>query len=195
MIIALNGYAGSGKDEIGKIIQYLKTPTYVDYDKYRYIHNFYKTDWEIKKWAGKLKQIASLLTYIEITKFEDQEFKKSTLGSEWDDMTIREFLQKLGTDGLRNGLHPNVWVNALMSEYNKKSKWIITDTRFPNEAQAVKDKGGIMIRVNRNGVKPANSHPSEVGLDNWDFDHIIENNGSIEDLIESVKKILILTKF
>lgn len=198
MIIALNGYAGSGKDEVGKIIQYLKTSNtdVVSYALWVYNQQkTYQTQYEIKKWAGKLKQIASLLTNIEISKFEQQEFKKSNLGYEWGEMTVREFLQKLGTDGLRDGLHQNVWVNALMSDYNKFSKWVITDTRFPNEAEAVKNKGGILVRVNRNGTEPANSHPSEIALDKWEFDHIIENNGSIGDLIEKVKNMLMLTKF
>ena len=120
-------------------------------------------------------------------------------------MTVREFLQKLGTDALRSGLHDNTWVNALMSEYTPIAEnwdsdgnttvesypnWIITDTRFPNEAQAIKDKGGKIIRINRKGVKPINNHPSEVGLDNWDFDAIIYNNGSIDELIESVKVVM-----
>ena len=216
MIIALNGYAGSGKDTVGNILQYLSTKNPNPQTTLKEVlenpieHQWWlkeRSNWEIKKWAGKLKQIASILTNIKITKFEDQEFKKSTLGIEWGEMSVREFLQKLGTDGLRNGLHSNVWVNALMSEYviNKEHfndiangrevgdgypNWVVTDTRFPNEAEAVKQKGGIVVRVNRNGVKPVNSHPSEVGLDNWAFDHVIENNGSIEDLIEKVKAIL-----
>lgn len=228
MIIALNGYASSGKDTIGTIIQYLSTKnpkpqTTLKEVLENPIENQWwleeRSYWEIKKWAGKLKQIASILTNIPINKFEDQEFKKTNLPIEWNydicgqgesievEMSIREFLQKLGTDGLRNGLHNNTWVNALMSEYviNKEHfndiangreigdgypNWIITDTRFPNEAEAVKQKGGIVIRVNRNGVKPINDHPSEIGLDSWKFDHVIENNGNIEELIQKVKKIL-----
>jgi hypothetical protein len=228
MIIALNGYAGSGKDTVGNILQYLSTKNPNPQTTLKEVlenpieHQWWleeRSNWEIKKWAGKLKQIASILTNIPIGKFEDQEFKQSELPTEWDinlqgnghtiplPFTVREFLQRLGTDAVRNGLHRNAWVNALMSEYviNKEHfndiangrevgdgypKWIITDTRFPNEAEAVKQKGGIVVRVNRNGVKPVNSHPSEVGLDNWDFDHVIENNGSIEDLIEKVKAIL-----
>jgi hypothetical protein len=36
----------------------------------------------------------------------------------------------------------------------KHPNWIITDVRFPNEAKAIKDRGGIVIRVNRNSWKP-----------------------------------------
>jgi ABC-type oligopeptide transport system ATPase subunit len=87
MILALSGKSGSGKDIVGKIIQYL-----TDKDKGGYQHpnsqddfesyckNFKQKycDWEIKKFAGKVKEIASLLTGIPIEKFEDQEFKKKT---------------------------------------------------------------------------------------------------------------------
>jgi hypothetical protein len=105
-------------------------------------------------------------------------------------MTVRDFLQKLGTDAMRNGLHTNVWVNALMADYDKDSNWIITDTRFPNEAMAIKEKGGIIIRVDRPGVKPINNHPSETGLDHWNFDYKIQNIDDIFSLKQTVEEIL-----
>lgn len=187
MIIGINGYAGSGKDTVGTILQQ------IDKDSH----------WEIKKWAGKLKQVAELLTGIPVEKFEDQEFKKTNLGKQWNDrinnpMSVRDFLQKLGTEGLRDGLHTNTWVNALMADYKcvpadrapngwDCDNWIITDTRFPNEAQAIKDAGGIIIRVTRPGIGPVNDHPSETGLNQWNFDYEIQNDGTLENLINSVK--------
>lgn len=132
-------------------------------------------------------------------------------------MTPRLFLQLLGTEAGRQILHPNIWVNALFADYtetyignkgNTESEhsklkklgikqilptfpnWIITDVRFPNEAQAVKNRGGIMIRVNRPDKGNTDNHPSEISLDNYqDWDHVIENNGTIEDLIEKVKQL------
>ena len=82
--------------------------------------------------------------------------------------------------------------------------WIITDTRFPNEMEAVKKRGGITIRVNRpcnicggSGyhkmscpVSKSGEHYSETALDKSEFDYVIENSGSIEQLTEKVKKIL-----
>lgn len=215
MIIGVSGYSGSGKDTIGAIIQYLNFPNpqfsiekvCTDYSDYEELLDE-ESGWQTRKFAGKLKDIAEHLTGIPLEKFEDQEFKKTNLGPEWDvpaaaslvdgiinlsemrPMTVREFLQKLGTNGLRMGLHDNVWVNALMADYDKESNWIITDTRFPNEAKAIKDKGGVIIRVNRPGVEPINDHPSEVGLDNWDFDYKLVNHSDIFDLKETVKGIL-----
>jgi hypothetical protein len=223
MIIGINGYAGSGKDTVGTIIQYLKTNisdtiiSLEDVLEFPLTHQWWleeQSSWKIKKWAGKLKVIASMLTGIPVEKFEDQEFKKTMLGSEWN-MSVRDFLQKLGTDAIRDGLHGNAWVNALMADYQPISDksyvledgtlfdlrtlpghplyptWIITDTRFPNEAQAIKEVGGLVIRVDRPGVKPINNHPSEVGLDNWDFDYKIANVSDLRALTGTVETILL----
>ena len=161
MIIGVSGYSGSGKDTVGAIIQYLNFPNpkfsiedvCAKYAEYEELLDD-ESGWQTRKFAGKLKDIASHLTGIDIEDFEDQEFKKTNLGSEWwttcdeghQPMTVRDFLQKLGTDAMRMGLHDNVWVNALMVDYTPDKdgdlpSWIITDTRFPNEAQAIKDKG------------------------------------------------------
>ncbi len=198
MIIGINGYAGSGKDTVGKLIQIATCDNLPDGLDIEDLLNDYpinqwwleeKSGWEIRKWAGKLKLIASILSGIDEEKFEDQEFKKTNLGPEWG-MTVRDFLQKLGTDGLRDGLHVNTWVNALMADYDLGSNWIVTDTRFPNEAKAIKDAGGIVIRVDRPGVKAINAHPSETGLDNWDFDHKIMNGSDMVSLLFTVGSIL-----
>jgi len=95
--------------------------------------------------------------------------------------------------------------------------WIITDVRFKNEAQTILDRDGILIRVNRSRhnwklqgargdlktltVFPDESsfetkgiveHHSETALDNYDkFHYVIENDSTIEDLIEKVRVILI----
>ena len=216
MIIGISGYSGSGKDTAGIIIQYLKASTKLplkDIVKKPQDHEWWleeRSGWEIKKWAGKLKTIASILTGIPVENFEDQEFKKTLLGPEWGTVTdiplnsipvfadiqfnslmsVRDFLQKLGTDAIRDGLHENTWVNATLVDYTTESDWIITDTRFPNEAEAIKKAGGIIIRVERPGVKPVNPHPSETSLDKWKFDHVINNDGSLTDLTKKIKKVL-----
>lgn len=210
MILALSGKSGSGKDIVGKIIQYL-----TDKDKGGYSHpdsqddfetyckNFKQKycDWKIKKYAGKVKEIASLLTGIPIEMFEDQDFKRKQMSEGWE-MTYREFLQKLGTEAMRDGLHTNVWVNALFADYNAgytispldvdnqaPDNWIITDMRFPNEMEAVVEKGGITIRVVRPGTSTG-THPSEIALDGHTMHYEIINDGTIEDLVEKVKEIL-----
>ena len=68
--------------------------------------------------------------------------------------------------------------------------FIITDTRFENELEAVKKRGGITIRVNRPGLTKSN-HLSETSLDSAEFDYEIDNNGTISDLIGKIRNILI----
>lgn len=215
MIIGISGRMGSGKDTIGTIIHGLL------------LTNKNQSS-EIKKFAGKLKQIASILTGIPVEKFEDQEFKKNLLDVEWGTvqqiplnsippfadmqfnvmMTVREFLQKLGTEAMRDGLHTNVWVNALFADYKaivtepakfggtaigEYPNWIITDMRFPNEMEAVVKRNGITIRVTRPAKKGKNTarlHPSETSLDKAKFDYEIINDGTLEELVKKVREIL-----
>lgn len=141
--------------------------------------------------------------------------------------TPRLLLQHIGTELFRNQIIDGIWVNALMSEYKPKEElvgttpeniqwgevypnWIITDTRFPNELQAVKDKGGINIRVNRPKereliLRNATSiidtrktlepeHKSETALDNATFDYTIENDGTLDELIDKIRDLLITLK-
>lgn len=73
----------------------------------------------------------------------------------------------------------------------KYPNWIITDVRFPNEAKSIKDRSGIVIRVNRGDKKPSeNLHESETALDDYKFDYVIENNGTLEELVSRVKEVL-----
>jgi hypothetical protein len=217
MIIGISGKIGSGKDTVGKIIQYLVqnkefqkcVPKDLDtYDKFNNLSDIDKqrySDFVIRKFADKLKDIVCLLINCTREQLEDETFKNTELGPEWwiveNDfgkkmpyignenyvkpnsvsrwvvkLTPRLLLQLLGTDCGRNIIHPNIWVNSLMSEYKTKSSvrgiimdmsdntitdtgfkadlddypnWIITDMRFPNELEAVKSRNGITIRVER----------------------------------------------
>ena len=183
-------------------------------------------------------------------------------------MTPRLLLQLIGTECIRDKVHPNAWVNALFSSYletiditNKSNNkvdinnikegdlvwhfpynwelkrltkedietgqwgtgngnerfrlencylpniitpnWIITDMRFPNELKAVKDRGGITIRVNRpvlnetsyeKAYRETHEHESENSLDSATFDFVINNDKDLNILIEKVKEILIKEK-
>lgn len=196
MIISISGRLQSGKDTASEFIQEF-APAY---------------EWQVKKWAGKLKQIASTLTNIPLSKWEDNEFKKSILPAPWSNFTGRSFLQKLGTDALRNSFDQEVWTKSLMSEYvvntiavgsnefdivevDIEPNWIITDTRFPNELQAIKEKGALLIKVVRPEAEVTGGHESETQLDSYmDWDYIIENTGTLQDLRDEVKRILIQEK-
>ena len=79
-------------------------------------------------------------------------------------LSAREVLQIVGTDMFRN-IQQNVWSDATIRLIKKDNPdlAIIADCRFPNEVSAVKNAGGIVIKLNRN---PYNSnHASEKALD------------------------------
>lgn len=228
MIIGIAGRMGSGKDTVGSIIQYLtlgeefsKTNGDIISDME---HDWYcakKSKFQIKKFAGKLKQVASLITGVPVEMWEDQGFKQGRMPYGWG-MTYREFLQKLGTEAMREGLHEDVWVNALFSDYHPTTNkttdelfmeqfltgksdvtfnypsWCITDMRFSNEMKAIELRKGITIRVVRPDMNSLQSmipaHASETALENSKFDYEIINDGTIEDLIEKVREILVNEK-
>lgn len=204
MIIGISGKMGSGKDTVGNIIQALmngQKPEDIVYKLEKtgecYV-NPHETEWETKKYAAKLKQIVSLITGATMKELEDQEFKHTPMGKQWQTgwrermnqpMTPRLMLQLIGTEGGRDLIHPNIWVLALMADYKEDSKWIVTDMRFPNEMDAVKSAKGITIRVTR-GDGNTGTHASETALDNGRFDYEIDNNASYEILVKQVVDIL-----
>lgn len=126
------------------------------------------------------------------------------------DVTPRKLLQLIGTDALRNSFHPDIWLLIVKSQIlaDPESNFAISDTRFPNEIDFVRDMGGEIWQVRR-GDLPAwwnqlidskdekinnlmmeayRIHESEwkwIGPDDQ-FDHIIENNATIEDLEQFV---------
>ena len=110
-------------------------------------------------------------------------FKKSKI--EWlNDMTVRELLQKFGT-AIRNEVCDDFWVKACLNNL-EKDDYLITDVRFKSEAKGIKDLEGIIVRVNREGAGAGN-HISEIDLDDYSFDYVINNDGDMEDLLLKVK--------
>lgn len=108
--------------------------------------------------------------------------KNTTTHIVWEgqNLTAREVMQVVGTDLFRN-MYNNVWVDSTIKkiQLEKPDLALIADCRFPNEVEAVKKAGGLVIKLNRN---PYNSnHASETALDpdNYDgkgFDLIVPND-------------------
>ena len=257
-LIGISGKMQSGKDTVATLIQ-----NYIDRE----------SPYIIKKFADKLKDITCILIGCNREQLEDSSFKESPLGEEWNKykvgqiiynnkeellnsgytlndaeiihLTPRKLLQLIGTDCGRKIIHPDIWVNATFCNYTPSQKWILSDVRFPNEVKAIKDRGGIVIKVIRNdlsdfyiieqAVKQAHKelcirhsidenndsllwdgdcykenyqkefdelydiyidlykpHESETALDSYtDWDYVIYNNGSLEDLNEKIRKIIL----
>lgn len=129
------------------------------------------------------------------------------------DLTPRLVLQKWGTEVARKSWHDDTWIASLENKLHKAhNDIVITDVRFPNEIRAVRNAGGIVIRVVR-GPEPhwyesavaanqqvqsamsymlaQNIHPSEWAWIGTKFDAVIDNNadgldplfGQVKDLV------------
>lgn len=102
-------------------------------------------------------------------------------------LTAREVMQIVGTDifrSMRNNIWPETTIEKILKD--KTELGIITDCRFPNEVEAIKNNNGEVIRLTRDKLK-SNDHASEIALDkdkyDWsNFDYVIDNeNLSIYD--------------
>jgi hypothetical protein len=182
LIIGISGKIGSGKDTFAKKLQETTNNKF-----------------ELKSFARKLKLMGAWLTGTEEHLWFSQEGKNINL-PEWG-MTIGEYQQKLGTEAIRKGLHTETWVLSLMADLTPNSNWIITDVRFPNEADAIKNRGGLVVRINGdpNGTRAASkrdlTHASETSLDNYkDFDYVFTNLPPIENLDLHVTEFLAMIR-
>lgn len=194
MIIAFSGKVGSGKDTAAVLVnEILKEEA----EKEGFLNSLFPRVFTKQSFAKKLKECCILITGHQ--DFDTHEGKNTYLPA--FEMTAGVFMQKLGTEGGRS-VYYNIWVNALMLEYRALNPelrtsdlitldysnctwpdWVITDCRFINEADAVKSRKGIVIRLEGDpGGKRAIStrdpnHISETALDDYPhFDYIIDNS-------------------
>ena len=104
----------------------------------------------------------------------------------------RKFLQFIGTNWGREK-DPDMWVNIVLKDLPDSENIYCSDVRFLNEFRNLKNKGWIMIKVNRNDNlinsnrvgTGNNAHISEQELDSLDaseWDFVIENNSTLENL-------------
>lgn len=154
-----------------------------------------------KSFAYLVKKFASELTGIPMEGWETEADKALFLGPEWNyqdetgnkvAMTRRMMLKKLGSDACNQNLHKNCWVNGLFQNYDAAtSKWMVTDVRFPQEVEAIRNRDGIVIRVVRPATEDKDAHISETALDGYtNFDYMIYNDGTLEELTEKIRLIL-----
>jgi hypothetical protein len=207
MIISVTGFIASGKDTVAN---YLITH-----------HGFKK-----ESWAGSLKDAVSRIfgwdrELLEGTSRHSREWREQR-DDWWSDrldmeITPRIVLQQWGTEVGRQAFHNDIWVASLENKLRQtKDDIVITDTRFPNEINAIKRLGGTTIRVHR-GQKPEwyddaiavnkgptyigwalskdkiqklGIHPSEYSSVGLEYDHEIHNDGTIDDLHSCIKHML-----
>ena len=132
-----------------------------------------------------------------------KEFAKNI--SDWDgseETKPRELLQHLGTEVIRNNIDKDFFIKRLCNDIRVYSYYFdvitISDARFPDEVFTPKKlfDDVITIKVVRDNFETSLSdeeqkHSTETALDGFnDYDYVIENNGSIDELNEKVKTIV-----
>mgnify|MGYP003624029130 CR=1 FL=1 len=167
--IGLSGYARSGKDTVAGILA--------------------EEGWHRYAFADKLKlAVRKLNPIVDINGWDDVPITLEEAISEvgLDEAKerypeYRRLLQVMGTEVGRDMFGDNFWVEQAFRGV-QHDKAIFTDCRFPNEAQAIVERGGEVWRIRRPGFGPINGHASEISLDSWEFDRVIENDGDIAAL-------------
>jgi hypothetical protein len=190
VIIGLSGYARSGKDEAAKVLveefgferiafaDKLRDFLYALNPIVEYERGF-SGGQPTRTKDGMLWSPTRLRDVIDVHSWDG--YKETIYGTE-----IRGLLQRLGTEAGRGILGDNVWIDAALGGVKPDGRYVVTDVRFPNEADAVRSRDGRIWRVSRSGVGPANSHASETSLDDYDFDARVSNDGTLEEYHDKI---------
>lgn len=174
-LIGLRGKFGVGKDTAADFIvkEYLK----------------YGIKYETVPFAAPLKHITAIVTSTSDSSQYTREGKAHV--PEGLEHSVGKYQQIVGQT-MREVIHDNVWVRIAInhpSEYK-----IIPDVRHVNEVEAIEAAGGIVISITRPGVVLNDgrdtNHISETALDNYEFKHVVENTGSLDDLRVNILKLL-----
>lgn len=203
MIIGVCGFIGSGKDTVA---DYLVN-----------VHHFRR-----ESFAATLKDAVSAIfgwdrEMLEGRTRSSREWREQP-DSWWTqrlgrEITPRWILQHWGTEVCRMHFHDDIWIASLENKLrNNRDDVVISDCRFPNEINAIRQVGGKIVRIVRgpepawypNAVKynagpskigwalgrhaldAAGIHPSEYAWVGTDFDAVLDNNSSLDSLYQQV---------
>jgi len=155
---------------------------------------------EIKAKIGLFVDQRENMIYPDMIDSIDKSVNKLKIKEEnwYEDKTdiTRNILQLYGTEIFRKRVDENWWVNQVKNRCiaSKSDVIIVTDCRFPNEIEGMfcEDYETIVIRIKRdiNTQELISSHDSETALDDWnEWNYIVENNGTLEELRGSAKEI------
>jgi len=183
-LICIIGNIGVGKSTVAEI---LKNNDYVELT-----------------FASPVKDIALILGFDYKDVYGTQE-DKLKINDFWS-VSGREFMQKFATDIMRNKLNKHIdlnldrktiWVRLcekkIIDLLNNNKKIIVSDGRFPDEIDMIKQLGGKIIKIQRsNNIYKIINHESENYIDKINADIVINNDGSITDLEENLKKITLI---
>lgn len=209
VIIGFSGKLNAGKDFSARLTQGLVTEEYseLEVDLFDFCNNESKeyrdrvSGITTRYYADKLKMMAHVATGVPLERFYSREGKDEMLPAPFDRFSIRTFLTSLG-DACR-GINHHFFSKGLFVDYKVEDgtgslfpdvqalkygdNWIIPDVRFEDEIQAIEERGGLVIRVDRplesrHGYSALEDiqkeapelyqklmHKSETALDNHEF--------------------------
>ena len=178
MIIGITGFKGAGKSVAAK---YLTN-----------VHGFVPVNFkdslieEIKeKFPGLLHEIFMQHPVPEDTDFtiDDLFITKPPL--------MRALMQNYGTE-VRRADDPNYWVKNWSDKvHSNDSKVVTDDVRFLNEAEAVREAGGVIIRIVKNGQTSTDSHASEVEMNQIEPDFTIyADEGRHDSIADNIDRVI-----
>jgi hypothetical protein len=207
MIIALTGKIGSGKSTVAELMVYPPEAECVRNFEYKFREETF---------AGPLKNIAFTILGFDWKDVYGTQEDKNKINEFWG-VSGRTFLQKFGTEVCREALTREIpemnlngrslWcrimekkliiqqeISKLSSEekesYEGRLNLVISDLRFKDEYDLVKQYNGIVVKIVRDCKENTLTHKSEEELDTLTPDYVIENNGTFDDLIKKVKDLL-----
>ena len=174
MIIALFGAPGAGKDTVGKIL--------VEEYSYRRV-----------AFADKVRELALRLHGSAIVNTGSGSYIKLRDAVEefgWEHVKrnsehVRQLLERVG-DGCREVLGADLWIMAAWHDIIQGGNVVITDLRKRNEYASLRDVGAQFWHITRHGCE---KRPFDEWQPEWATD-TIENNGTIDELREKVRKLM-----
>lgn len=208
MILGVTGFIGSGKDTVADYLC-----TFHGFKRVSFAASLKDAVSSVFGWDRELLE-GSTKSSREWREQKD-EWWSNRLQME---VTPRWVLQYWGTDVLRNHFHTDIWVASVENKLRQsKDNIVITDCRFSNEVSAIKNVGGTTMRISR-GPKPEwydsavsynkgewgnmtwsiskerlirlGVHASEYSSVGLDYDHYIENDGTIDELHQQIRSVV-----
>ena len=170
LLIGLCGYKRSGKSTVAGLLQ----------DGFGF---------HVESFAAPIRRVVAHI--LGLHEHELERAKQDPV--EWlDGLTPRHLMQTLGTEWGR-AQHRELWVRSVFRRMDHAQRaagparlsWVVHDVRFPNEARAIRERGGYVVRVCRGEPPEADSHESERPLPPGLVDEILPNFRDIGALCDA----------